>query len=55
MAFTDDFDKKKYDDAIRCEDCGAEVRQLKDEVNLEIYNSDGKCINIGLGKLPKRS
>jgi len=55
MSFTDDFEKEKYDEVIRCDNCGAEVRQLKDEAGLEVYDSEGNLVNRGLGKLPKRS
>ena len=55
MNFKDDFEKEKYDEVIRCENCGAEVRQLKGGAGLEIYDSEGKLINRGLGELPKRS
>jgi len=55
LSFKDNFEKEKYDEVIRCDNCGAEVRQLKGGDRLDIYDSEGKFINSGHGELPKRS
>jgi hypothetical protein len=35
MNYKENFDREKYEDVIQCENCGAEVRQLKGEKLIE--------------------
>ncbi len=54
MVYVDDFEKEKYDEVMRCRNCGAEVRQLKGESMIETYDGEGNYIQSGQVVLPKR-